>query len=107
MGPGSTTTTVRVYPIKAADAEALTGGDPRPTGRSTAGGSVSEPIIVHVPPHPTRGPHAPSSSALAGLLPRTGVMFALLLALVAVLLIAAGSAMSRMARRRSRPAPRV
>jgi LPXTG-motif cell wall-anchored protein len=101
MGSGSTTTTVRVYPIKAADAAALTGGDPHPTEGSAAGVSASEPIIVRVPPHPAVG----SRAVLGGVLPRTGVTIAVLLALVAVVLIAAGSAVSRVARRRARGVP--
>ena len=102
MASGSTTT-VRVYPIDAADAEALMGGEPHPSHPS-AGASVSESIIVHVPPHHATRPGAASGSgsALAGMLPRTGVTFALLLALVAVLLIAVGAAMSRIARRQAR-----
>jgi len=95
VAPRSTTSTLHQYPISGTNQQATAGAGPH--GTHLSGGSVSEQIVVRVPPRHTPGPPA----VLSGLLPRTGVTIAVLLALVALLLVALGASIARLARWRT------
>jgi hypothetical protein len=73
---------------------------PPPTEVPTAG--VGQRFIVHVPARPAQGP----PSVLGGLLPRTGVTIAILLAIIALLIIAVGVTLTRVAQRLGRASSR-
>jgi hypothetical protein len=96
MASRSTTTTVRVEPMKSADGQALGGGDGGHRGATKDG--VSQRLVLHVPPHRVAGEQA----GLEGVLPRTGLGIAVFLAIVALVLIALGTAITRAARTRTR-----